>query len=743
MTQPRNQQIVARQVERIVRRLTGLSTLPAVAANLLNQLSDGAFDPAGVAETIQSDPALTAKILTLARQEQVAFTAEPTVSEAVAKLDPALLRQAVISAKVFEMFDWRQDPDADRVLPRRQMALHSLAVACCAQQLAEWVLPPDQRQSAYLAGLLHDIGKCALDEVMPKSFERMVEEAAGSGSSLLDIEQKHLGLDHTVLGKRLAQKWQLPEAVVSGIWLHHCDALALSADLPGVQIARIVALADRMARRADIGKSGSYDMPEQLDEIAVLLPLTPAQLESVSQNLPQRVHEKSAVLGLDTAPADTGYYAMIRQTAAKLAQDNRTLTTVSGDAAHLTTQVALIEEFLGGMDENATALDLAQHFAVGWKKHQQTGMTGVYVMPDETEPYAEAAIVNRQGIIELKSLSMPEEIPAIPQTFRTAKTVVPLAEGAKWLVEQFGGDFNPDMMYMAPLRVGDKDLGVLFFEVFSKTDGLLDTKRLTACQVAAAAIAMAQAGQKHLELAERFVGLMNTLRQTRTELARRQSLDGLAEMAAGAAHELNNPLAVISGRAQFLLDDEKDKKKKRMLRQIQLRTEDIYAIVNDLMAFARPNDPDKRSVPLGELLDAAAELARKTVGRKSIDTDIAIADDVPTVFVDAEQVTQALGHIMTNALLAYKKNAKASVRIKCTPAAENGVAVRISDTGCGMDVETLAKATQPFFSFRPAGRRSGMGLAIAQRLLMLNGGTLKLTSRPDKGTTVTVTLPKS
>ena len=126
------------------------------------------------------------------------------------------------------------------------MALHSLAVGCCAGQIAEKVLEPEQRQTAYLAGLLHDIGKCAMDEVMPKSFTRMVEQARSSQSGLLEVEQSHLGLDHTVLGKRLAQNWSLPEAVVSAIWLHHCDGQTLAADLPDVRIARVVALADRL-----------------------------------------------------------------------------------------------------------------------------------------------------------------------------------------------------------------------------------------------------------------------------------------------------------------------------------------------------------------------------------------------------------------------------------------------------------------------------------------------------------------
>ena len=74
---------------------------------------------------------------------------------------------------------------------------------------------------------------------------------------------------------------------------------------------------------------------------------------------------------------------------------------------------------------------------------------------------------------------------------------------------------------------------------------------------------------------------------------------------------------------------------------------------------------------------------------------------------------------------------------------ENGniLKLQISDHGCGMDAETLRKATQPFFSAAPAGRKRGMGLAYAERLIQLNGGRLELASEPGRGTTVTIILP--
>ncbi len=743
MGQARNQQLVARQVERIVRQLTSLSTLPAVAAHLLGQMSEATFDPAQFAEHIQSDAALTARVLTLAHREGVAFSGEPTVAEAVAKLDLSQLREAIISVKVFQVPEAGEDSDARRALPRRQMALHSLAVACCAGQLAELTLEPAQRQTAYLAGLLHDIGKYALDEVMPKSFERMVTEAHVEQASLATIEQKHLGLDHTVLGKRLAQKWFLPESVATAIWLHHCDGPTLSADLPYVQFAQIVALADRLVRRAEIGAAGSCDKPDGIDEIAKLLSISSVQLDEVIEALPEQVREKSTVLGLDGTSVAAGYYTMIQKTAADLAQDNCKLSASSGDSAQIAAQVALIEDFLSELDENSAAIDIAEAFSVGWQKHTHCGLTGVYIAPNPGESYVEFVSADRKGRVDFKSLLMAENMPAVPTVLRTNESILPAADGARWICEQLGSDFNPELLYMAPLRMGDEIVAVLVFEVFSKDDALLSSERaMLSCRVAASAVMMALAGQKQQELAERFVNLMSTLRQTRTELARQHSLAGLAEMAAGAAHELNNPLAVISGRAQMLLDEEEDKDKKKTLRQICRRTNEIAHIVEDLMSFARPAEPEKRAVSLGELLDKAMAKTAKARKLDSLEAATDGVDQAGSVYVDAHHITQVLIAILTNAQQAYDGNS-GPVWIECSTSEDgDAVVVTIRDEGCGMNAETLEKATQPFFSHRAAGRRRGMGLAHAQRLLMLNGGTLKLNSIADKGTTVSLTLPK-
>jgi len=273
---------VAGQVELIIRQLNSLSTLPEVAAGFLAKLADGRVDTTALSEIIESDPALTAKIFSLAYKEGITFTGDkPSVAEAVAKLPTPMIRDAVLSVKVFGAFEPDYDPDSRRTVGRKQLALHALGVACCAKDIAQLVLPAPDRQLAFSAGLLHDIGKLALDEVMPKSFERIVQEAKAQNTSMCRVERKHLGLDHTVIGKRLAQKWNLPPEVVFAVWLHHSDPDIISENLPAATLASVVRLADIITRQCNIGMSGSFDSPGSISEIIESLSVSNEQIDQV------------------------------------------------------------------------------------------------------------------------------------------------------------------------------------------------------------------------------------------------------------------------------------------------------------------------------------------------------------------------------------------------------------------------------------------------------------------------------
>ena len=405
---------VTRQVELIIRRLNSLSTLPAVAANFLAELSRPDISPASLSQIIAADAALTARVLSLAREQGCAAA---SAAEAVEKLPLAVVRDAILSVKVFQVFDADYDPDQKRPLPRKQLAIHGLAVACCASQIAQTIRtdPVIDPQLAFSAGLLHDIGKLAIDEVMPKSFERVVIEAKAAGAAAADIERKYLGIDHCIVGKRLAEKWGLDPQIVLAIWLHHSDPDAISQNTPDVRIAQIVRLADAVARICSIGSSGSFDEPECSPAMLDALGLTQEQIDEISENLPEQVAQRTQLVALDSDTSPAMWCQAIHTTAATIAQDNtklasenRRLQTASGISGFIT-------DFLSRISSTMPAIDIAAAFAVMLQKLYQTGPVCIY-LPDSMQPgLADAVIIAENQENEFSLIKSPPETPLIPQ----------------------------------------------------------------------------------------------------------------------------------------------------------------------------------------------------------------------------------------------------------------------------------------------------------------------------------------
>jgi signal transduction histidine kinase len=251
---------------------------------------------------------------------------------------------------------------------------------------------------------------------------------------------------------------------------------------------------------------------------------------------------------------------------------------------------------------------------------------------------------------------------------------------------------------------------------------------------------MAFTSANQQRFAEQFARLLVKPREAQPRIAAESPLNALAEMAAGAAHELNNPLSVIFGRAQLLDEAETDPEKKRILKQIQENSGEISAVIKDLMSFANPPEPRPAETNIKQMLDEAVQLTSQKTGVEHINIQIEVAEDVKSVFVDSGQIVSAIANVLSNAIESYTGNL-GPIKVTATAESGNFVKLQINDLGCGMDAETLQKATQPLFSAKLAGRKRGMGLAHTARLIQLNKGTLEITSEPGKGTTVTIHLP--
>jgi len=745
---------VSHQVELVIRQLEALSVLPSVAAKCFSEVLQFQSLPPESAETIESSPALSAKILSLMHQHHPGSGPESlSVASALDRLPTHLIHDAVFSVKIYPAFG----PDDNRALLRKQLILHCLAVACCAKDIAEIISPPIDADLAYSAGLLHDIGKLALDEAMPRSFAGIVQQAKSQQACSCTIEQDNLGTDHTILGKRLAARWNLPEQIILAVWLHHTDTTQISQSMPQARIAQLVQLADSTARKCGIGQSGSFDTPDSADRIAQELAINADQLQQISADLPEKVAQKSKALGLGSPENIETYCGIFHNAAAKLARQCIKLSQQNFQLQTASNHLDFATDFLFNITPNAEPLDIAQNFALLWQRSFQTGPVCLYLTAPAEPEVLKAVVAESPSEIKTVCLMPPPQAPAIPEAMATSFAILDAQDHAGWLLEQLDVDFDLSRTKILPLLSGGKAVGAILFELRhpAEPEQLEKNLKTLAC-IAGAVLQMASTAGSRQRFAEQFAQLITTTKEAEPALpAQKPSVqqpqppiptpnvtEALAEMAAGAAHELNNPLSVISGRTQLLAESEPDPEKKKTLTQIQQNTRQMAAIIDDLMAFAEPPQPRRAATDVKQMLDEATQLTAQKQNAEQLDIQIEVADDAQNVFIDSAQIVSAIANIFSNSVESYDQG-QGPVKVTAL-ADESGrfVKLRITDSGCGMDAQTLQKATQPFFSAKPAGRKRGMGLAHAQRIIQLNGSSMELASQPNQGTTVTILLPR-
>jgi len=730
---------VGYQVELGIRRLDSLSMLPCVAAQLFTKLMQG--ESLSLADIIESDPVLTAKIFSVLYREGLMVGDEKvSVRRGLGKLSAPLIRDAFFSVKVYQSFD--PSGDGQRGVMRRELVRHCLAVGCCAKDIAAIIPSQMDSELAYSAGLLHDIGKLALDEAMPKSFECIVEEAKSQSASSCIIEQKRLGVDHTILGKHLAQKWHLPEEITLAIWLHHSDAGLISEAMPSVRIAQVVQLADLIVHQCGIGQSGSYDVAASAERTGLLPAVSREQLEQIRGSLAETVRQKSEILGLDLPRPQAACFNIVHSTAAQLAGENTRLSVENRRLQTASSHFEFIRDFLLSINSNSLPIDIAEKLAVRWQNFYQTGPVCLYLAGRYGNQFLKAVVVEVLSQSKLVYLNAPINSPVIPQALQKKFAILNVDDCVWWLFEQLDVDFNVGKTKIMPLLCGGKAVGAIVCEFRYPADlEQFEGSFKAATSIAGCVLDMAFSSANRQEFAEQFARVIVKVKDVQDEPYSVNCVNSLAEMAGGAAHELNNPLSVISGRAQMLAESETDAEKRQILKQIQANSSEISGIIDGLMSFAQPAQPRPTATNVKQMLDEVTELAAQKTNAEQFEVEIDVAETCKDVFVDSAQIVSAIANIFSNAVESYRRG---SGPIKVTSCMDEGgdfVKLQVSDFGCGMDRESVQKATQPFFSAKPAGRKRGMGLAYAQRLIQLNGGSLNITSKPGVGTTVTIYLP--
>jgi signal transduction histidine kinase len=222
---------------------------------------------------------------------------------------------------------------------------------------------------------------------------------------------------------------------------------------------------------------------------------------------------------------------------------------------------------------------------------------------------------------------------------------------------------------------------------------------------------------------------------------RSAKLESLAQFAAGAGHEINNPLAAISGRAQLLLRHESDSERRRHLQTIGAQALRIRDMISDTMLFARPPAPQPQLLNLPSIIDGVLESlaevgqARGLRWRREFDANVPI-------WADATQLCVVISELVRNAIEASP--AEGTVRIAAAPAIADGrpwATFRVQDEGPGLSDEAARHLFDPFYSGRQAGRGLGFGLSKCWRIITGHGGRIDVENDRHTGFSILVRWP--
>jgi len=310
----------------------------------------------------------------------------------------------------------------------------------------------------------------------------------------------------------------------------------------------------------------------------------------------------------------------------------------------------------------------------------------------------------------------------------------------------FGGfdtdsGFKTRSILCVPLQTKGQTIGAI--EAMNKESGPFDAEdlRLLTSMAAPAATAIENA-----QLYDRLRQGMRKLGETQAQLVQSARLAAVGELAAGVAHEINNPLTSIIGFTRLLLEDLSPEHAMRPdLETIDREAARTRQIVRALLDFARTSDPVLVPTDLNGLVEEAVMLVctRSVLAKISLEKDLAL---LPPVMLDTNQIKQVLVNLLNNGVQAMPDGGRLTIATRLTEREVDGVyrqmvAVYVSDSGLGIAPEDLERIFDPFFTTKEVGQGTGLGLSVSYSITEKHNGRIEVESVPEEGSTFTLLLP--
>ncbi len=242
-------------------------------------------------------------------------------------------------------------------------------------------------------------------------------------------------------------------------------------------------------------------------------------------------------------------------------------------------------------------------------------------------------------------------------------------------------------------------------------------------------------------LGQSFNHMVNTLHRTQEELLNKEKLASMGQLAAGIAHQINNPLGSILLFADTLHREAGEEDRRREdLKMIVQETLRCKKIVSDLLNFARQQDVLAQECDVHDILQQAISSVSHQQGFAQVQIVQNFASDLPHIQADPFQLVQVFVNLLNNSTEAMPQGGTVTIETRRTHH-QQAVEIAVTDTGGGIPEENLGKLFNPFFTTKPLGKGTGLGLSIVYGIIKMHRGQIFVKSQLGKGATFTIILP--
>ncbi len=764
------------QNDHIIEQLGGIEDippLPSLASRIINTCFDDQVTYREMATLIKQDPALTARILILINSPAFALpTKIEDLSHAISLLGKKQIRNLALSVTIFDTFT---DGGKEREQEMAAFWQHCVACAHACEELAKQLNYP-QPEEAFIAGLLHDIGKLIAYHRLEEPFTQLLTQLKNPTAENrrewppLSQEKEIVGAGHHLIGKWAAEAWNFPTHIIEAVWLHHQPPTGPRNEIPSLPL--LVRFADAICNLYNLGSnyfinheldySTSAPYARTVETLKTFFHLDQETLLNIYHTTNSHLHE----FGNSLEVVDNNlYFAAIRKTNRELGRLNleqeKTLAELSLKN-QLFASLAAIDQKLGPRPKRSSIiheiiteiLNLCQsQIAFCGLLHSETAPACWLGQFGDKKFFDKDLAASKPFLIEKNDPRQPDS-----EVNRQVKIVTTL----KRLILK-----KPDTLLrnsrITPLKDHPSILMIPLCEVNQTIDStvygqiIVDCIRLgrngisksvlvkTLSHFAAGCSDIIERGQMANHLAGQTETITELNRQgeaVQNELLQAHRLATVGRLAAGAAHEINNPLTVISGQLQILKgkaeksDDLKDNLKRfdSMLEKV----DKIALIVSDLLAYGRPQKARVQPVSVKNVIRQAIEAVKHRQGFAEINFTINIPYNLPRVIVDSQQLGQVFINLLINAQMSMPDSGSIDILAALN---RNRVEISLSDTGCGISPKDLPTIFDPFFTTREPDSGTGLGLSIVHSLIEANHGSIEVESTLNEGTTFRILLP--